>query len=82
MKTLGVNKKLEHFDQFIVDFISFHMELSKKEKIQDDVCFVNKDILDVLNIINDGEDPIYAIINIYGVIRWNLEAKKGGKSNE
>ena len=24
----------------------------------------------------------YLLINVYGVIRWNIEAKKGGKSNE
>ena len=75
-KAFGVDKKLENFDQFIDDFISFHMEWSKNEKIQDDVaCLVIRDILAVLNIINEGEDPTYTIMNIYGA-RYTEDIKK------
>jgi len=45
-KAFGVDKKIENCKQFIDDFISFHMEWSKNEKIQDDVaCLVIRDIL-------------------------------------
>lgn len=75
-RAFGVDKKLENFAQFIDDFISFHMEWSKNEKIQDDVaCLVKRDILAVLNIINEGEDPTYTIMNIYGA-RYTEDIKK------
>ena len=66
-KAFGVDKKVENCKQFIDDFISFHMEWSKNEKIQDDVaCLVIRDILAVLHIILEGEDPTETIMNIYG----------------
>jgi len=44
------------------------MEWSKIEKIQDDAAYlVIKDILAVLHIILEGEEPIENIMNIYGV---------------
>ena len=52
------------------------MEWSKNEKIQDDVaCLVIRDILAVLNIIVEGENPTQSIINIYGS-RYTNEIKK------
>ena len=33
----GVDKTVDNCDKFINDFILFHMEWSKNEKIQDDV---------------------------------------------
>ena len=66
-KAFRVDKKIENCQQFIDDFISFHMEWSKNEKIQDDVaCLVIRDILAVLHIILEGEDPTETIMNIYG----------------
>ena len=66
-KAFGVDKKIENCKQFIDDFISFHMEWSKNEKIQDDVaCLVIRDILAVLHIILEGEEPTETIMNIYG----------------
>ena len=65
----GVDKILgdESCKQFIDDFISFHMEWSKNEKIQDNVaCLVIRDILAVLHIIKEGEEPTETIMNIYG----------------
>ena len=57
----------DNFKKFISDFISFHMKWSKNEKIQDDVaCLVIRDILAVLHIIKEGEDPTETIMNIYG----------------
>lgn len=55
----GVNKIFEdeNCNKFIDDFISFHIEWSKNEKIQDDVaCLFIRDILAVLYIITKGED--------------------------
>jgi MoxR-like ATPase len=75
-KAFGVDKKVENCKQFIDDFISFHMEWSKNEKIQDDVaCLVIRDILAVLHIILEGEDPTETIMNIYGA-RYIEEIKK------
>ena len=72
----GIDKKVENWEKFIDDFISFHMEWSKNEKIQDDVaCLVIRDILAVLNIIVEGENPTQSIINIYGS-RYTNEIKK------
>jgi len=66
-KAFGVDKKVENCQQFIDDFISFHMEWSKNEKIQEDVaCLVIRDILAVLHIILEGEEPTETIMNIYG----------------
>ena len=66
-KAFGVDKKVDDCKQFIDDFISFHWEWSQNEKIQDDVaCLVIRDILAVLNIIVEGEDPTETIMNIYG----------------
>lgn len=75
-KAFGVDKKIENCQQFIDDFISFHMEWSKNEKIQDDVaCLVIRDILAVLHIILEGEEPTETIMNIYGA-RYVEEIKK------
>ena len=75
-KAFGVDKKVENCNQFIDDFISFHMEWSKNEKIQDDVaCLVIRDILAVLHIILEGEDPTETIMNIYGA-RYIEDIKK------
>ena len=72
----GVDKKVDDNKKFIDDFISFHMEWSKNEKIQDDVCcLVIRDILAVLHIIVEGEDPTETIMNIYGA-RYTEEIKK------
>ena len=72
----GVDKKVDNCDKFINDFISFHMKWSKNEKIQDDVaCLVIRDILAVLHIIVEGEDPTETIMNIYGA-RYVEEIKK------
>ena len=67
-KAFGLEKKMGNKCQnFINDFISFHMEWSKNEKIQDDVaCLVIRDILACLHIILEGEDPTETIMNIYG----------------
>ena len=66
-KAFGLDKKIDNCQQFIEDFISFHMVWSKNEKIQDDVaCLVIRDILAVLNIILQGEDPTETIMHIYG----------------
>ena len=67
-KAFGVDKRLgNNCKQFIDDFIDFHMEWSKNEKIQDDVaCLVIRDILAVLHIIVEGEEPTETIMNIYG----------------
>ena len=74
----GVNKILgnENCNKFIDDFISFHMEWSKNEKIQDDVaCLVIRDILAVLHIITEGEEQTETIMNIYGA-RYIEKIKK------
>lgn len=47
-------------------------------------------IIWIITVANNGPGSImmllvsigYLLINIYGVIRWNIEAKKGGKQNE
>ena len=66
-KAFELEKIIDNYQQFIDDFISFHMEWSKNEKIQDDAaCLVIRDILAVLNIIAKGEDPTETIMNIYG----------------
>ena len=61
-----LDKIIKDSKKFIDDFISFHMEWSKNEKIQDDVaCLVIRDILTVLHIIEEGEKPTETIMNIY-----------------
>ena len=66
-KAFGVDKKINDCQKFIDDFISFHMEWSKNEIIQDDVaCLVIRDILATLHIILEGEEPTETIMNIYG----------------
>ena len=62
---LGVDKKVDYCDKFINDFISFHMGWSKNEKIQYDLaCLIIRDILAVLHILVEGENPTETIINI------------------
>ena len=79
-KAFGVETKVDNCKQFIDDFISFHWDWSQNEKIQDDVaCLVIRDILAVLNIIVEGEDPTETIMNIYGaryIEPIKLEMKK------
>ena len=72
----GVDKKVDNYGKFINDFISFHIEWSKNEKIQDDAaCLVIRDILAVFHIIVEGEDPIKTIMDIYGA-RYIEKIKK------
>ena len=66
-KSFKIDKLLKNYPKFIIDFISFHNEWSMNEKIQDDVdCLVIRNILSVLEIILEGEDPTKTIMNIYG----------------
>ena len=66
-KALEVNGLLKDYKKFTFDLISFHVKWSKNKKIQDNVaCLTIRDILSVLDIISKKEEPIEAIMNIYG----------------
>ena len=79
--TFGVDKKVENFEEFLNDFISFHIEWTRNKEIANFVTnHVIRDILAVLHIIADGENEIKTIMNIYGS-RYTKEVKDKNESN-
>ena len=67
---------LQERKKIIEDLVSFHVEWSKNKLIEDDIqCFTIREISAAVKAISEGEDPVKAIIIIYGA-RYLSDIKK------